>query len=133
MARTLKSDKWLLWATMLLLGFSLVMVYSASAVWSMDKFETPYRIFTKQAIFISFGTLLLFAAMRVDYHFYKKPIVIWGALGIVLVLLVAVFGFPKINDTRRWISVRGFTLQPSEFAKLAAIFFTAALLERRMH
>ena len=30
MARTLKSDKWLLWATMLLLGFSLVMVYSAS-------------------------------------------------------------------------------------------------------
>lgn len=133
MARTLKSDKWLLWATMLLLGFSLVMVYSASAVWSMDKFETPYRIFTKQAIFISFGTLLLFAAMRVDYHFYKKPIVIWGALGIVLVLLLAVFGFPKINDTRRWISVRGFTLQPSEFAKLAAIFFTAALLERRMH
>src|SRR5690348_3884736 len=133
MARTLKSDKWLLWATMLLLGFSLVMVYSASAVWSMDKFDTPYKIFIKQAIWISFGSLLLFGGMRVDYHFYKKPVVIWTVLGLTLVTLVAVFGFPKINETRRWITIRSFTLQPSEFAKLAAIFFTAALLERRMH
>jgi cell division protein FtsW len=133
MARTLKSDKWLLWATMLLLGFSLVMVYSASAVWSMDKFDSPYHIFIRQAIWIAAGTLLLFVAMRVDYHVYKKPIVIWTALGLALVLLLVVFGFPKINDTRRWINVKGFTLQPSEFAKLAAIFFTAAMLERRMH
>jgi cell division protein FtsW len=133
MARTLKSDKWLLWATMLLLGFSLVMVYSASAVWSMDKFDSPYKIFIKQAIWISVGTVLLFIGMRVDYHFYKKPWVIWSVLGLTLVLLLAVFGFPKINDTRRWITVGGFTLQPSEFAKLAVIFFTGALLDRRMH
>jgi len=133
MARTLKSDKWLLWATMLLLGFSLVMVYSASAVWSQDKFDSAYHIFTKQAIWIGFGTLLLLASMRIDYHFYRKPIVIWTALGLAIVLLLVVFGFPKINDTRRWINVKGFTLQPSEFAKLSAIFFTAAMLERRMH
>jgi cell division protein FtsW len=133
MARTLKSDKWLLWATMLLLSFSLVMVYSASAVWSMDKFDTPYKIFIKQAIFIGAGTVLLFVGMRVDYHFYKKPAVFWTVLGLAIVLLVAVFGFPKINGTRRWISISSFTLQPSEFAKLAAVFFTAALLDRRMH
>lgn len=133
MARTLKSDKWLLWATMVLLAFSLVMVYSASAVWSEDKFNSAYRIFIKQAIWIALGVALLFAGMRVDYHFYRRPWVIWTALGVVFVLLIAVFGFPKINDTRRWISVKGMTLQPAEFAKLAAIFFTAALLERRMH
>jgi cell division protein FtsW len=133
MARTLKSDKWLLWATMLLLGFSLVMVYSASAVWSMDKFDTAYKIFTKQAIFIAVGSLLLFAGMRVDYHVYKKPLVIWTTLAVAIVMLVAVFGFPKINGTRRWITFSHLTLQPSEFAKLAAIFFTAALLDRRMH
>jgi cell division protein FtsW len=39
----------------------------------------------------------------------------------------------KINGTRRWFGVGGFGIQPSELAKLAAIFFTAALLERRMH
>ena len=42
MARTLKSDKWLLGATLLLLGISLVMVYSASAVWSGVRFDSPY-------------------------------------------------------------------------------------------
>ena len=38
-----------------------------------------------------------------------------------------------INGTRRWFGVGGLGVQPSELAKLAAIFFTAALLERRMH
>ncbi len=133
MARTLKSDKWLVWATLMLLGVSLVMVYSASVVWAQERFDAPYHVFIRQAVWISLGTLLMLTSMRVDYHFYKKPVVIWSALGLVLVLLIAVFGFPKINDTRRWISFRGMTLQPAEFAKLAAIFFTAALLDRRMH
>jgi len=133
MARTLKSDKWLLGATLLLLGISLVMVYSASAVWSGVRFDSPYLFLTKQAIFIGIGLVGLIVGMRVDYHFYRKPAFIWTALAIAAVLLLAVFGFPKINGTRRWISLPGFTLQPSELAKLAAIFFTAALLERRMH
>jgi cell division protein FtsW len=133
MARTLKSDKWLLWATLLLLGISLVMVYSASAVWSGDRFDSPYKFLIKQVSFIVAGLICLIIGMRVDYHFWRKPVVIWTTLGIALVLLVAVFGFPRINGTRRWISLPGFTLQPSEIAKLAAVFFTAALLERRMH
>lgn len=133
MARTLKSDKWLLWAALLLVGISLVIVNSASNIWSMDKFNSPYRIFVKQAIWIGLGMVLLIAGMRVDYHFYRRPWVIWSGLAIVVVALIVVFGSPKINEARRWITVRGFTMQPSEFAKLAAIFFTAALLERRMH
>jgi len=132
-ARTLKSDKWLLWATVLLLGVSLVMVYSASAVFAQDKFNSQNKFLIKQGAYIAFGLLLLAVAMRVDYHVYRRPAVIWSALAVVVVLLFSVFGFEKMNNARRWISFPGFTLQPSEFAKLAAIFFTAALLERRMH
>lgn len=133
MARTLKSDKWLLWSTLLLLGVSLVMVYSASAVWSEERFNAPYRFLVRQAAFVGVGLLALVVGMRVDYHHYRKPVVIWSLLGISVVLLLAVFGFSPINGTRRWISLPGFSLQPSEIAKLAAIIFTAALLERRMH
>ncbi len=133
MARTLKSDKWLLWATLLLLGVSLVMVYSASAVYSMDKFDSPYKFLFKQAAFVGAGLVLMAIGIRVDYHVYRQPVVIWTVLGLAVVLLLVVFGFPKINETRRWIALPGINLQPSEFAKLAAIFFTAALLERRMH
>lgn len=133
MARTLKSDKWLMWATLILLGVSLVMVFSASARWSDERFDSQYRFLIKQGVFVAVGLVLMVIGMRIDYHHYKRPIVIWTAVGIALVLLVAVFGFPKINGTRRWISIPGFTLQPSELAKLAVVFFTAALLERRMH
>lgn len=133
MARTLKSDKWLLWATLILLGVSLVMVFSASARWSDERFDSQYRFLIKQGVFVAVGLVLMVVGMRVDYHHYKKPVVIWSAVGTALALLVVVFGFAPINGTRRWISIPGFTLQPSELAKLAAVFFTAALLERRMH
>lgn len=133
MARTLKSDKWLLWATLLLLGASLVMVFSASARWADERFNSQYALLIKQAAFVTGGLVLMVVGMRIDYHHYKKPWVIWSGLGVTLVLLLAVFGFAPINGTRRWISVPGFTLQPAELAKLAAVFFTAALLERRMH
>lgn len=133
MARTLKSDKWLLWATLTLLGISLVMVFSASARWSDERFDSQYRLLIKQGAFIMGGLVLMLIGMRVDYHRYKSPLVIWTLVGLTLALLLAVFGFAPINGTRRWISIPGFTLQPSEIAKLAAVFFTAAILERRMH
>ena len=49
---------------------------------------------------------------------------------MVALALVAVLFGPEINGTRRWFGVAGIGVQPSELAKLAAIFFTAALLER---
>ena len=79
------------------------------------------------------GLALLGVVMRVDYRTWKQPALIWSALGLVGFALVAVLFMGKINGTRRWFGVGGFGIQPSELAKLAAIFFTAALLERRMH
>lgn len=133
MARTLKSDKWLLWATLILLGVSLVMVFSASARWSDERFDSQSRLLVKQGAFIVGGLILMIVGMRVDYHRFKSPLIIWTLVGVTLALLLAVFGFAPINGTRRWISIPGFTLQPSEIAKLTAVFFTAAILERRMH
>ena len=40
---------------------------------------------------------------------------------------------PPVNNARRWFGIGGIGVQPSELAKLVAIFFIAALLERRMH
>jgi len=133
MARTLKSDKWLLWAILLLLGVSLVMVYSATSVMALKEGNSAYHYLVKQACFVGVGLLALMIGTRVDYHVYRKPLFIWGAFVITLVLLLAVFGFDAVKGTRRWIPTPLFRIQPSELAKLAAIFFTAALLERRMH
>ncbi len=133
MARTLKSDKLLFWATVLLVGVSLVMVYSASAVQSLETYKVPYYLLLKQGIWAVIGFGLLWVAMRTDYHQLKRPAVIWTLLTIVVVALCSVFLFPPRNNTYRWMQFRAVSIQPSEFAKLAAIFFATALLERRMH
>ena len=133
MARTLRSDKLLFWATLLLVGASIVMVYSATAVPSFEKGTAPYFYVLKQVIAAVLGTGLLLAIMRVDYHEYRRPALIWTLLAVTAVGLLAVFFFEQRNGTHRWITLGGTSLQPSELAKLAAIVFTAALLERRMH
>jgi cell division protein FtsW len=133
MARTLKSDKFLFWATLLLVCGSMVMVYSASAFQAEMKFNRSYHFLIRQLAWGAIGFGLLLAAMRVDYHHYRRPLVIWSLLGVVVIGLLAVFLFAPSNGAQRWISVAGVSMQPSEMAKLAAIFFAAALLERRMH
>ncbi len=133
MARTLKSDRALFLATVFLVAASVVMVYSASAVQAMDRFQAPSHFLYKQVAWAIVGFGLMVAAMRTDYHRYRRPAVIWTLLGVTFVMLLAVFLWPKINGTQRWLAFRFFSLQPSELAKLAAILFTAALLDRRMH
>jgi cell division protein FtsW len=79
------------------------------------------------------GVALLSVVMRVDYRTYRNERLIWALLGVVGVLLVAVLFSREVNGTRRWFAIAGFGIQPSELAKLSAIFFTALMLERRMH
>ena len=133
MARKLKSDKLLFLATLLLVCVSVVMVYSASAVLAMDRYQQPpYFFLFKQVTWAVLGVCLLSLAMRVDYRSLKQPVVIWTALGVSAAALIIVFFGPPINGTRRWFALGGIGVQPSELAKIAVIIFTAAVLERRM-
>jgi cell division protein FtsW len=79
------------------------------------------------------GLAAMSIAMRFDYRNYREPSFIWVSLGLVVLALIAVLFSPPINGSRRWFGIGGFGVQPSELAKLSAIFFIAALLERRMH
>lgn len=135
MARTLKSDKLLFLATLLLVGTSIVMVYSASSFMAMTsrKFQTPNYFLYKQVAWALLGMVVLAVTMRVDYRFYKQPALIWSSLIVVFLLLVAVLFTRHINGTSRWFSAGPLSFQPSELAKLTLTIFTAALLERRMH
>jgi cell division protein FtsW len=132
MARKLKSDKFLFTAMLLLVCTSVVMVYSASAVIAMEKHQQPYLFLFKQGAFALVGLLLVPVVMRIDYRTYRQPVVIWTALGIAGVALVAVLFARPINGATRWINMGPLGIQPSELAKLAIIIFIAALLERRM-
>ena len=133
MARKLQSDKWLFLATLALICASVVMVYSASAIMALERFQQPYLFVTKQVMWAAVGISVLSIVMRVDYRSYRNDRFIWALVGVVTVLLVLVLFSPRINGTRRWFGLGGFGVQPSELAKLAAILFTALVLERRRH
>lgn len=133
MARKLQSDKWLFLAALALVCVSVVMVYSASALVALERYQQPYLFVTKQVMWALLGIAILSIVMRVDYRVYRNDTFVWTLIGIVAVLLIAVLFSRPVNGTRRWFGFGGFGIQPSELAKLAAVFFTALLLERRMH
>jgi cell division protein FtsW len=133
MARKLKSDPVLFVATVSLVCLSIVMVWSASAVVAMARYQQPYLFLIKQAMWSMLGLAVLWAAMGVDYRVYKQERVVWTSLVLVALALIAVLFSPPVNNARRWFGVGGLGIQPSEVAKLAGIFFIASMLERRMH
>ena len=133
MARTLKYDRVLFTATLLLVCVSVVMVYSASAVVALDEFQQPYFFLIKQGLWTILGLAVLTIAMRIDYRTYRNEWFIWWLVGGVSVMLVAVLFSAPVNSTHRWFGVGGLGVQPSELAKVVCVLFTALILERRMH
>jgi len=131
MARKLQSDKWLFLATLALICASVVMVYSASALVALERFQQPYLFVTRQLMWAAVGIAILSIVMRIDYRAYRHDRMIWLLLGVVALMLVAVLFSRPINGTRRWFGIGGFGIQPSELAKLSAIVFTSLVLERR--
>ncbi|HVJ24226.1 MAG TPA: putative lipid II flippase FtsW, partial [Burkholderiales bacterium] len=133
MARTLKYDKVLFYATLLLVCASVVMVYSASALVALERYQQAYLFVTRQVMWAVLGLALLAVAMRVDYRRYRNDTFVWALLGLVTLMLVGVLFSAPINGTRRWFGFGGLGVQPSELAKMACVLFTALILERRMH
>ena len=134
MARTLKSDKMLFWAALLLVCASVVMVYSASAVQADTTDRASYHLLIRQ---------LVWAATRAGSDARRDAGGLPPAPAAGGHLDAArrhgrrrcsrCFCSPPRKGTMRWITIGGLSWQPSELAKLVAVIFTAALLERRMH
>lgn len=133
MARKLQPDEWLFAVTVALALFGVIMVYSASAVVAAASSESSgqYHYVIRQSIWTVIGLGAMLLGARLDYRWLRSGPVVYGLLGLTLVMLVAVFGFSPINGARRWIRFGPFSAQPSELAKLVLALFLARFLERR--
>jgi cell division protein FtsW len=127
----LQIDKWLFSATVGLVLFGVVMVYSASAVIAQQEGHSQFYYVFKQGIWTLIGIVAMFAAMRFDYQKLDRRWIVYGSLLVTILLLLAVFAFSPVNGARRWIKLRGLSMQPSEIAKLVLAIFLAHLLSRR--
>ncbi len=132
MAR-LKTD-WILFLTIVaMVGFGLVMLYSASsAVAELRYHVAPYYFVVRQVGWAALSFMVLMYFKRTDYRRMNSPTWAFSGLGIVLTLLVLVyFADPRQH---RWFKIAGIgSFQPSEFAKPALILFLAYFIARRAH
>src|SRR5204862_7408698 len=119
MAQKLQIDRWLFSATIGLALFGVVMVYSASAVIAQQESHSQFYYVIKQALWTSIGFLAMFVAMRFDYQQLNRRWIVYGALIVTLLLLLAVFAFSPVNGARRCITLHGFSLQPSDIPTLS--------------
>src|SRR5437899_6522403 len=131
MPQILQIDRWLFSATVGLALFGVVMVYSASAVIAQQENHSQFHYVIKQTVWTSIGLIAMFLAMRFDYQRLNRRWIVYGLLIITVLLLVAVFGFSPVNGARRWIKLRGFSIQPSEIAKLSLALVLARFIEKR--
>ncbi|RHW36498.1 stage V sporulation protein E [Neobacillus notoginsengisoli] len=125
-------DMILLIITLALLTFGLIMVYSASAVWAEFKFDDSFFFAKRQMLFAGVGIAAMFFIMNVNYWTWRT----WAKVIIIvcffLLLLVLIPGIGNVrNGSRSWIGVGAFSIQPSEFMKLAMIAFLAKYLSER--
>ncbi len=131
MAKKLTPDRFLFLVTLALVGFGVAMVFSSSAIMAKEKFGDPNYFAFKQLVSAMLGLAVMFIVMKVDYHLYSRPAIVFSTLAIVVALLVFVIFLAASANTHRWIQLPGFNIQPSELAKLALIFFLAYFLEKR--
>jgi cell division protein FtsW len=110
----------------------IIMVFSASAVYAQEEFHDSYYFLKRHLMWVVLGTGVLLAARKVDYH--RLHSLTYPAMIITLTLLLMVMmpGLGKeAGGARRWLSLAGFTFQPSELAKFTVILFVARSMVKR--
>ena len=131
MPRPLQTDRWMFGSTVAMCLVGAVMVFSASAVTARDEYGSGYHFLLRQLLWLALGLGGMMLVMNVDYRKLRRPEVIFTGLFAVLVMLIGAFFLDKSHATHRWIRLGPASLQPSELAKLAVIFYLAWFLEIR--
>lgn len=128
-----RPDFLLLIMTLILVGFGLVMVFSASSsvavVSAGTNFDALY--FTKrQFIFAGVGLFAMFFIMNIPFRRFKKLQVLFFIPVIIMLFLVPIIG-TEINGARSWFGYAGLGIQPTELAKIALILYLGALIAKK--
>jgi cell division protein FtsW len=129
---TASLDIWLFTAVAALVAIGLVMVFSASSATAYaDHGDIAYYV-KRQLLWLVVGLGGAFFLYKIDYTRLRALapwLLVAGVVGLLLVFVPHV-GF-GVNGGRRWIGIGSFSIQPSEFAKLALVIYLSAVLSTR--
>lgn len=114
-----------------LLGFGVVMVYSASVIEATVVFRDPQYFLKRQAVYAGAAFAVMLVMSHVDYHLLRR--FTYPILGVVTALMImSVIGFGHTGGgAARWLALGPIHVQPSEAAKLALVLWLAYSLEKK--
>jgi len=125
-------DIYLFFTVLLLLFVGIIMIFSASAILAKENYNNTYYFLKKELIFIVMGMILLFVTKTIPYKWYATWV--YPILGVTFVLMLLTF-IPGLSHSAkgatRWISLFGFSFQPSEIAKISVVIFVAYLVAKK--
>ena len=113
-----------------LVVFGLVMVLSSSSIDSLVSNRDAYYIFSRQFLYALIGLALMLVIASLPVSFIRNRVGLVLMIGFGLQLAVPFIGI-SVNGNTNWLSIAGFTLQPSEFLKLALIMYMGWFISNR--
>ncbi|MDB5746013.1 MAG: ftsW [Massilia sp.] len=130
-------DQPLVWITLVLMLFGMVMVYSASiGLPDSPKFTNlngrhEYFLY-RQAAFIAAAIVAAYFAFRIPVASWQKlaPLMFVGTLVLLILVLIPGIGV-SVNGARRWLSFKLFQVQPSEIMKIVVVLYAADFTVRK--
>lgn len=124
-------DQKLLFMLAALMGIGLVLVFSASSVTSLERYNDKFYVVKLQFMWMCIGMLGTLFFLAVDYHKLRSLSVPALVITIFFCVLVLIPGIGKqVHGATRWILLGPIRIQPAELAKLAVILYLADTLSR---
>jgi cell division protein FtsW len=112
-------------------ALGLVVLSSASEDNGIRLYNDAYHFIKRQSIFLAVGILLCAVVAAVDYRRWRDNWILTVLFYlVVVVLLVLVFNYKKVNGSHRWIPIGPVRLQPGELAKIVCVIATAVWYDR---
>ena len=108
----------------------LIIVYSTTSAYQIQKGESPFDLVRNQALFWLVSLVAIFIIYRMRLSFLRKNAVVNVVIVVEMFLLVASRFFAPVNGAHGWIRIAGFSMQPAEYLKLIIIWFLAHKFDR---
>lgn len=134
-SKMMEYDQPLVWVTLILMVFGMVMVYSASISLPDSPKYASYKnthFLFRQAIFILVSIAASFIFFRIRVEDWQKAAPYLFIFTLILLVLVLIPGIGKgVNGAKRWLAFKGFNIQPSELMKLFMVLYAADYTVRK--
>jgi cell division protein FtsW len=118
-------DYLLLVSALVLIGFGLVMVMSASGITAERNYGDPYFFFRKQAVYAAIGLGVMYVSWKLPLGFFYRTVYLWLLLAVALLGLTQSPLGIEAGGARRWLDFGPVSFQPYELAKVSLVLYLA--------